>query len=59
MHDLLLLEKEVAANEDYFSSPINEILIHAESLVLCKTKYKCALASERSLCVEKIAAKKV
>ena len=55
----LLLEKEVAANEESFSTVKNERLIRAGSLVVCKTKYKNALASESSLRVEKLATKKV
>ena len=56
---LILLEKEMAANEDSFSTLTNERLIHIESLVTCKTKYKYDLASESSLRVEKLATKKV
>ena len=57
LHALLLLEKAVSSNEDSSSTLENERLIHAESLVACKTKYKDALASERSICVEKLTKK--
>ena len=49
----------MAANEESFSTLENEILVHIESLVACKTKYKDEIESERSLRVDKLATKMV
>ena len=57
LHALLLIQKALSSNEDSASTLENERLIHSESLVACKTKYKYALASERSICVKKLTKK--